>query len=670
MKRDDPAALVLEHGQRPITTPEDAWRQKEFYDNVFAHPKSSDRMNSTPHLRQFFVPHLFSFAYPWAPEQRVSVFGVVMKDEYHIIAIGPAPSTPKEGPEIVRALYATDIKAGGDSKEHIEVYKRGSNYFLLVSTKSDRARGYSGAPMPIPRWTPITPHFLEEDAWYDMFVFHRARHVTMPTGWGSTPNSALTATTNYYAFFEPRTFTTQNAVDYGHRARPAYVIPKYLLWREYGLRGLQPPNPNAILFGGGRFADTLGVYFRSIYEDKIYDGSNPLFASTFAVACNESHRAQRTMHVDAFFRRLHQDSDRLLDNSQAVSCALPLACRARPMALLSFMRHIVLYQHKINDVGAVEVKNGATKSKQTRYGNRWYKWRLALEDIWYLVTYFWTTSRDIHPDPNRSRVTLPLAGICSFHYKLYTPPPVSRSTSRRDEVFWEFVRATLPPSKNGLPSWETRILKSVTHRSGGPASPFTRLVEEILDMKDREIQLSFLKVVWLEKLLAWKMRTFGLHIYVTRMALPMLILFSVHLAVGVLLTGDYAEDSKRATVPVVIPACIEAIMSCYILSVKIRQLYRVPRLFIRSIFNYIDGIALCLGLTMFFLVVSKTAPSRSFLGFSALLIWIATVLMLRIYRPVGMLLLLLTETIQGIFSFLCLLFFIILGLPQSPIGDI
>jgi hypothetical protein len=36
----------------------------------------------------------------------------------------------------------------------------------------------------------------------------------------------------------------------------------------------------------------------------------------------------------------------------------------------------------------------------------------------------------------------------------------------------------------------------------GPSSPFTRLVEEIPGMKDRDLQLSFLRVVWLEKLLA------------------------------------------------------------------------------------------------------------------------------------------------------------------------
>jgi len=57
-------------------------------------------------------------------------------------------------------------------------------------------------------------------------------------------------------------------------------------------------------------------------------------------------------------------------------------------------------------------------------------------------------------------------------------------------------------------------------------------------MKDRNIQLSFLRVVWLEKLLAWKMQTFGLHIYLTRTAFPMLLLFVVHLTPSILLTED------------------------------------------------------------------------------------------------------------------------------------
>lgn len=39
-------------------------------------------------------------------------------------------------------------------------------------------------------------------------------------------------------------------------------------------------------------------------------------------------------------------------------------------------------------------------------------------------------------------------------------------------------------------------------------------------------------------------------------------------------------------------------MCFYVLPIKLRQLYRIPRPFIRSIFNYIDGIALSLGLVL------------------------------------------------------------------------
>ena len=103
-------AIALELGRSPVITTADAQRQQKLYTNIFASPKSSTRMLLTPELHRFFVPHLFSFMYPWAPEQRVSVFGVVIKKEYHIVAIGRAPSMPKQGPEIVRVLYATDIK--------------------------------------------------------------------------------------------------------------------------------------------------------------------------------------------------------------------------------------------------------------------------------------------------------------------------------------------------------------------------------------------------------------------------------------------------------------------------------------------------------------------------------------------------------------------------------
>lgn len=78
-------------------------------------------MPSTQELRDLFVPQLFTFVYRWEPKHSVSAFGIVMKNEYHIVAIGPSPSPPANSQEVVRALYASDIKMRGDVKEHIGV---------------------------------------------------------------------------------------------------------------------------------------------------------------------------------------------------------------------------------------------------------------------------------------------------------------------------------------------------------------------------------------------------------------------------------------------------------------------------------------------------------------------------------------------------------------------
>jgi hypothetical protein len=667
-KRNAAFAIEREHGPSVITTEIDALRQKQFYNLVFANPKASWRMDSTQELRHYFVPHLISFECPWAPDQRISIFGVVMKYEFYVIAIGPAQSAQSEGEFIIRTLYATDTTVGNDAKQRIEIFESDSNYILYVSKMDNELGGYSGAPMPIPRWTVISPHFLEEDAWYDTFIIKQARHVTMPAGWTSTPNMALTNTTSFYAYFEPNTYVIQSVVNYGHRARSAYAAPKYLLWQEYGLRGLRKATTNDIFFGGGQYVDIYGAYFRSIYEDRTYDDSRPLFSSTFAIACNADHRTQQTKHVDAFFRLLHRSNEHLLNNSQAVSCTLPLACRTRPIASLSFIRHIVLFPYNVNDIGAVEVRKGATRPKQPRwsYDSKWYAWISAAREVWALIwsiiVSLFGSSGDIPPEPNISRVTLPLPGFCSFEHKLYKAPPVSHSSSSRDNPFWEFIRATGPDSKDQfVMRWERYIVSTVLRSSKGPASPFTRLVEEILAMKDHDIQLSFLRVIWIEKLLTWKMKTFGSFIYFTRIALPMLFLFILHLMLSVLLTGQDTMRMNHRRASTIALASIEAVVACYVLFVKIRQIYRIPGLFFRSVFNYIDGTAVSLGLTMFFFVISKKRPPRAFLGFSTLLIWIAVVLMLRIYQPIGLLLLLLTETLQQVFTFLVLFFFIILG---------
>ncbi len=667
MDRNDEFAIPLVHGEAVITNAEDARRQNDIYTSIYAHPSSSWRYQDSTALRRFFVPHLFSFTYLWAPHQRVSIFGVIMENEYHIISVGPPASTLDPGADVViRVLYASDIKISKDETEYIEVFRTDCHHVIRIYNKSNGNSSYSGAPMPIPRWTAMTPHFLEEDAWFDTFIIHRGAHVTMPNGWTTRPNIAITSSTSFYAYLRPRTFIAQDEVNYGLRTRSAYVMPKHILWKQYGLRGLRVDNQNEIFFGGGQYADFLGSYFSCIYEDKSYDDSSPLFPSTFAMACNENYRSQKTTHVDAFFRRLRKDKGRLLENSVAITCALPLACKARPGATLSFMRYIALYPWLVNDIGAVQVKRGATGPRIPAWDDTQYKWLYQAQNIWLNVkALFSATTQAVESEPNKTLVTLPLAGFCSFGNKLYKPPPVRhRDSSDRDGCFWEFILATTPyePDPSGFLRHETWLASSVARSGRGPASPFTRLVEGILDMKHRDLQLSYLRVVWLEKLLVWKMHTFGRRVYLTRMALPMLVLLVIHLIVGILLTNCNESADSNINWSVFLIASIEGILSCFILSVSLRQAYRIPRVFLRSIFHFVNFTALSLGLATFLQIVTKHPPSRAFLAYSTLVIWIAAILILRIYKRVGILLLLVTEAIQEVFSFLVLVFFIILGI--------
>lgn len=317
----------------------------------------------------------------------MSIFGMVMKNVFHVVAVGPGSRSPKTDPEVNRALYATEIQIAGNPVQFIEIHKHDSMHLLRVfdPVGEDSNMGspyYGGAPMPFPRWTAITPHFLEEDAWYDTVIIKQARTVTMPTGWNHTPNPALTSTTNYHAYFKLDTFVIQDDVGYGHRARSEYVLPKHLLWEEFGLRGLKEPHPNDLFLGGGQYADKIGRYLCSTYEDKTYDDSKPLFPSMLALTCTLGHRDASTKNIDAFFRRLHQDDNRLLENSRALSCALPLACRARPMALLSFFRHIALFRLKINAIGPIRIKQGAP----TVGTDCSWEWQVATSDERDLVT--------------------------------------------------------------------------------------------------------------------------------------------------------------------------------------------------------------------------------------------------------------------------------------------
>ncbi|KAH6881061.1 hypothetical protein B0T10DRAFT_580868 [Thelonectria olida] len=134
-------------------TPLDARRQREFYDQTFA--ASSIAMQSVLANHRFRVPHIFSIKYPWGPEKTVSIFAVIMKNEYHIISVGPSPTSP--GREVIRVLYATDIKTGNNIKEAIEVTDtKKYTSFMSISFKAylvailEHPYPYQCGPLPRP----------------------------------------------------------------------------------------------------------------------------------------------------------------------------------------------------------------------------------------------------------------------------------------------------------------------------------------------------------------------------------------------------------------------------------------------------------------------------------------------------------------------------------------
>lgn len=316
--------------------------------------------------------------------------------------------------------------------------------------------------------------------------------------------------------------------------------------------------------------DVLGYYFRAIYEDRSYDDSSPLFPSTFAAACNMDWHPHKTRHGDAFLRRLHQPNDRLLFNAQSVSCTLSLAFRVRPFGALSFMRHIVLFPLHIVDVGVNVRHNPAMPEWYNRHFSlfRWFLWR-RFRYFRQLKLY---PSDDNVLEANSSIVTLPLQGFSSFNRHLYKPTPRSYSDIDPDSL-WQFVRAIYSSPADKFMILETALLHQVKQSGSGPASPFTRLVEEILLMKDRETQFMFLRVVWLEKLIAWKLRTFGRFVYLSGVALPMLMLFLIHLIIGILLTASNDSSAASSTMSNTAStlACLEAILASWTLLTKVRQ---------------------------------------------------------------------------------------------------
>lgn len=186
-------------------------------------------------------------------------------------------------------------------------------------------------------------------------------------------------------------------------------------------------------------------------------------------------------------------------------------------------------------------------------------------------------------------------------------------------------------------------------------SPFSCLVDEVFDLDDVELQFSILNVIWFQRLIVWKLETFGRSVYISRFVLPLLINTCLHFTLGVLTATPHQFKTIIATF-----AVFQVLLCIYLILLKVRQALGTW-LFFRSVFNYVDAIAIALSITMPILVVVGRRPPPAFFAYSMPVLWIDLLLAGRIFELAGVLMMLLKEMIRGIWPFLCLLALFILG---------
>ncbi|KAJ8469516.1 hypothetical protein ONZ45_g16864 [Pleurotus djamor] len=260
---------------------------------------------------------------------------------------------------------------------------------------------------------------------------------------------------------------------------------------------------------------------------------------------------------------------------------------------------------------------------------------------------------------NSRTVTIPLDGFCLHKYRIHGLPYVMRNwNSEPSSVFYELAGPAFykHTKKANLPLG-ARPYRPVTHPR--LSSPFTSFVEEVLRLDDRELQFSLLTVIWFEKLVTWKMDTFGRAIYLQRVALPLLVNVALQLALSIL-----TADGSQSTAALVL-AGIQLGVIAFLAFQKLRQM-RGTWLFFRSIYNYFDIGAVALSTTMAVMVLARRTPPRAFIAYSIPILWVDMILSSRVFEQSGTLMILLTEMTRGVLPFLCLLATFIVGFTFVP----
>ena len=655
-----PDAVARQLGDtRPLTQDEKS-HQLKLFNSIFLKDRFADHTPTTVMI-QNRVFHLMTITYPWDPKSKVYVFAVRMKYNYSIVAMAVAKQVTAE-PYLIRVLFVSETLYGAD-QDVVEIIQNGPHYVLKVQEKSDGA--YSRRLLPLRRITIIGHHFLPNDAPYDIFIVKESTGTTMPSGGIVSPNLSLVFIANIAAYFPPHYMWSGGILAYGHRRRGSYVMPKFKVWLDYAHRSRR----NEPFFGGGELMDEIGSSenCNMVFNDPIYDDKYPLFPSGFATAAVLDILSNQTLFVDEFMKRYHKSDALILSNSQAISCSLPAVCRARPLGLLSFLRHIALFNVKLAENTPVVVSNRAHE-RNDKFRNR-YPRNKFLAIFWQLFSFFGDiyapSLRKNIQKANTTTITIPLDGFCSYDHHIYGLPVVSYE----NEAVQHFSNMAERAYYNEVVTGETadpvfsRVMTPSRPKGSIRTSPFTCLVEEVFRIDDQELQFSIIKVVWLEKLVYLKLETFGRYVFLTRIVFPSLVNWILLFALSIL-------TSKGGTsTAILVLGGIQAFVCTYLIAQKFRQAQWATRLFFRSFFNFMDVIAITLSITNAVLVLTGHTPPRPFIAYATTIVWVDVISSPRVYETAGILMILLTEMMKGVMPFLILLALFIVGQSCSRLDE-
>ena len=252
---------------------------------------------------------------------------------------------------------------------------------------------------------------------------------------------------------------------------------------------------------------------------------------------------------------------------------------------------------------------------------------------------------------NVIKCTLPFSGFCSYKNRVFILPE------------WNYESDSLYNSLQQLAMLSFDQIPTLISDQKKPChsfaeSPFTCIIDEILYLKDEDLLLDFFEIIWIKKLLKWKLDTFAKRKYLVVLLIPMFINLILHILSGILITQDNPNGAKGA-------AAVQLIFVIYLGFHKLRQLVTQTK-FRKSYFNYFDLIAIGLAFSMVIQLLSSKRPSVAFIAFSTAIIWLNMILQFRFYKQIGILLITITDIIKGISWFLTLLTILLIGFTFIP----